>query len=151
MSHLLHSHIITEPQRLLTYTSLLSPAFNISFHAMANVMTDGPPIQCWSCRRKRLVCDSTRPACKKCFKRGTVCPGYGAKPLTWVETGQKKSSKCKNRLHNGENLAEMPVTEIVTPMTPRLKGVDACLSRSFDSLAILHAIDYCKYFNIFHN
>ncbi|KFY50404.1 hypothetical protein V495_00288 [Pseudogymnoascus sp. VKM F-4514 (FW-929)] len=109
---------------------------------MASAMTDGPPIQCWTCRRKRLVCDSTRPACTKCFKRGTVCPGYGAKPLTWVEPGQKRSSKYENGPAKGENAVEVPEMAIVKPMKPRFRGVDACLSRSFDSQAVLHAIDY---------
>ncbi|KFZ23719.1 hypothetical protein V502_01802 [Pseudogymnoascus sp. VKM F-4520 (FW-2644)] len=109
---------------------------------MANAMTDGPPIQCWACRRKRLVCDSTRPACKKCFKRGTACPGYGAKPLTWVEPGHKRSSKCKDRQDCSRGAAEVPEMAIVMPTKPRFKGVDACLSRSFDSQAVLHAIDY---------
>lgn len=146
----LHSHNLTEPQRILTCTFLLSTAINLPFRDMANAMTDGPPIQCWACRRKRLVCDSTRPACKKCFKRGTVCPGYGAKPLTWVEPGQKKSFECKDREENSRGAAELPEMAIVMPMKPRFKGVDACLTRSFDSQAVLHAIDYCEYFNT-HN
>lgn len=136
---------------ILTSTFLLSPAFNLPLRYMADAMTDGPPIQCWACRRKRLVCDYTRPACKKCFKRGTVCPGYGAKPLTWVEPGQKRSFKCKDRRYTGEDAMEVPETAIIVPKKPRFQGVDARLSRSFDSQAILHTIDYCKYFNAHHN
>lgn len=152
MSHLLHSHNITEPQRIMTCTTfLLTPALNnLPLCAMADAMADGPPIQCWTCRRKRLVCDSTRPACKKCFKRGTVCLGYGAKPLTWVEPVQKKSFKCKDRRHNSESVVEVPDMAIIVPRKPRFKGVDASLSRSFDSQAVLHAIDYCEYFNANH-
>lgn len=132
---------------ILTSAFRLSPAaFNLPFRDMANAMTDGPPIQCWACRRKRLVCDSTRPACKKCFKRGTVCPGYGAKPLTWVEPGQTRRFKGKDRSEKDGNAANLPETAIFMPMKPRFRGVDACLSRSFDSQAVLHAIDYCKYY-----
>ncbi|OBT53828.1 hypothetical protein VE04_05901, partial [Pseudogymnoascus sp. 24MN13] len=109
---------------------------------MADAMNDGSPIQCWACRRKRLVCDSTRPACKKCFKRGTVCPGYGTKPLTWVEPRQKGTCKGKDRREENGSEADVSEMAIVKLMKPRFKGVDACMSRSFDSQAVLHAIDY---------
>ena len=43
---------------------------------------------CWECLRRRLVCDYTRPACRKCVRTGIVCPGYGnAKPLKWLTPG----------------------------------------------------------------
>ena len=43
---------------------------------------------CWECLRRRLVCDCTRPTCRKCVKTGIVCPGYGnAKPLKWIAPG----------------------------------------------------------------
>ncbi|KAA8641475.1 Zn(II)2Cys6 transcription factor [Aspergillus tanneri] len=48
--------------------------------------------QCWECRRRRLVCDSSRPACNKCLAAGTECPGYGSKkPLKWITPGTVKS------------------------------------------------------------
>ncbi|KAH8424442.1 Zn(II)2Cys6 transcription factor [Aspergillus melleus] len=48
--------------------------------------------QCWECRRRRLVCDSARPACNKCRAAGTECPGYsGNKPLKWITPGKVKS------------------------------------------------------------
>ncbi|KAF4775138.1 hypothetical protein HER10_EVM0007032 [Colletotrichum scovillei] len=40
-------------------------------------MTLGP--QCWRCRKKRLRCDSSVPACRKCIIARTECPGYGDK------------------------------------------------------------------------
>ncbi|KAK1702971.1 hypothetical protein BDP67DRAFT_421082 [Colletotrichum lupini] len=40
-------------------------------------MTLGP--QCWRCRKKRLRCDSSLPACRKCIIARTECPGYGDK------------------------------------------------------------------------
>ncbi|KAK1638585.1 hypothetical protein BDP81DRAFT_315118, partial [Colletotrichum phormii] len=39
--------------------------------------TLGP--QCWRCRKKRLRCDSSVPACRKCIAADTECPGYGDK------------------------------------------------------------------------
>ncbi|KAF2648762.1 C6 zinc finger domain-containing protein [Lophiostoma macrostomum CBS 122681] len=53
--------------------------------------------QCWECFRRRLVCDFTRPCCKKCIKTGKDCPGYDEKkPLKWVEPG-KVASKRRQR------------------------------------------------------
>ncbi|OIW24740.1 hypothetical protein CONLIGDRAFT_685687 [Coniochaeta ligniaria NRRL 30616] len=44
---------------------------------------------CWECRRRRLVCDCTRPVCNKCKTTGVVCPGYeDKKPLTWLAPGR---------------------------------------------------------------
>lgn len=44
--------------------------------------------QCWECIRRRWVCDSTRPICKKCRNAGLVCPGYGEeKPLHFLAPG----------------------------------------------------------------
>jgi hypothetical protein len=76
-----------------------------------------------------------------------VCPGYGAKPLTWVEPRQKRTCKGKDRREENGSEADVSEMAIVKLMKPRFKGVDACMSRSFDSQAVLHAIDYCKYFN----
>ncbi|KAK4236604.1 hypothetical protein C8A03DRAFT_45407 [Achaetomium macrosporum] len=48
--------------------------------------------QCWECRRRRLVCDSTRPRCRKCQVRDVDCPGYdGKKPLKWLQPQQVNS------------------------------------------------------------
>jgi hypothetical protein len=49
-------------------------------------------VQCWECRRRRLVCDSIRPRCRKCQVRGVDCPGYdGKKPLKWLQPQQVNS------------------------------------------------------------
>ena len=50
--------------------------------------------QCWECQKRRLVCDSTRPKCSKCKKRGVDCSGYSGKPLVWVPTGKITSTKA---------------------------------------------------------
>ncbi len=45
--------------------------------------------QCWECRQRRLVCDLSRPKCRKCQLRGVDCPGYdGKKPLKWLRPQQ---------------------------------------------------------------
>jgi hypothetical protein len=57
-----------------------------------------PKRQCWACVKKRLVCDFTRPACKKCRTAGIDCPGYSQKkPLRWLETGKVTSRKTPTR------------------------------------------------------
>lgn len=52
------------------------------------------PVSCWTCRRKRLRCDSRLPTCAKCAKAGYRCLGYGPdKPLVWVGLGRRASKK----------------------------------------------------------
>ncbi|CAI6334327.1 unnamed protein product [Periconia digitata] len=36
----------------------------------------GPSAGCQTCRERRVGCDKTRPACRKCTMRGQICPGY---------------------------------------------------------------------------
>ncbi|ODH44663.1 hypothetical protein ACO22_00820 [Paracoccidioides brasiliensis] len=44
--------------------------------------------QCHTCRKRRVRCDSTRPACHKCIAKGVQCLGYGRqKPLVWLHGG----------------------------------------------------------------
>ncbi|RYP22029.1 hypothetical protein DL765_001935 [Monosporascus sp. GIB2] len=62
---------------------------------------------CWECRRRQLVCDSTRPVCKKCRLSRVVCPGYDDKqPLRWLAPGKvtfrtRKSKSIANRKATG--------------------------------------------------
>lgn len=54
---------------------------------------------CWECRRRCLVCDSTKPSCKRCSTSGTTCPGYSrVKParIRWVEPG-RVTSRARRR------------------------------------------------------
>ncbi|KAH8598856.1 fungal-specific transcription factor domain-containing protein [Bisporella sp. PMI_857] len=37
---------------------------------------------CWTCRRRRIICDKAIPTCKKCHQAGRQCLGY-KKPLVW--------------------------------------------------------------------
>ncbi|GAB1311461.1 hypothetical protein MFIFM68171_01671 [Madurella fahalii] len=55
-------------------------------------------MQCWECRRRRLVCDGTQPVCTKCRAARIVCPGYAdKKPLTWLAPGQVVSRTRKGK------------------------------------------------------
>ncbi|QYT00138.1 Zn(2)-C6 fungal-type domain-containing protein [Trichoderma simmonsii] len=43
---------------------------------------------CVTCKRRKIKCDETRPACRKCTSTGRVCAGYRAKPTghySWEE------------------------------------------------------------------
>ena len=39
---------------------------------------------CYTCRRRRIVCDNRLPTCQKCENAGKECLGY-QKPLVWVK------------------------------------------------------------------
>ncbi|KAI6360752.1 hypothetical protein MCOR25_006639 [Pyricularia grisea] len=52
------------------------------------------PVPCWTCRRRRLRCDSRMPSCAKCTKAGIQCLGYRPeKPLVWVGLGRRGHKK----------------------------------------------------------
>ncbi|KAK2052602.1 hypothetical protein LY76DRAFT_325870 [Colletotrichum caudatum] len=60
---------------------------------LREVIADKP---CWSCRRRRVRCDSIKPACVKCTRAGIQCLGYGpTKPLLWV--GMPRRAKKSSR------------------------------------------------------
>ncbi|KAF2741253.1 hypothetical protein EJ04DRAFT_547643 [Polyplosphaeria fusca] len=53
---------------------------------------------CWTCIKRRTVCDFTRPKCKKCQKAGVECAGYSEKkPLEWLEPGRVSSRQRTKR------------------------------------------------------
>ncbi|KAF5976249.1 hypothetical protein FBULB1_7024 [Fusarium bulbicola] len=39
---------------------------------------------CFTCSKRRIICDLGQPSCQKCLGRGFTCPGYGPR-LRWVE------------------------------------------------------------------
>ncbi|CRG92602.1 Acriflavine sensitivity control protein acr-2 [Talaromyces islandicus] len=47
---------------------------------------------CYTCRRRRIVCDNGRPTCRKCHDAGKECLGY-RKPLVWVKGGVASRGK----------------------------------------------------------
>ncbi|KAJ6085880.1 hypothetical protein N7486_010161 [Penicillium sp. IBT 16267x] len=64
---------------------------------------------CWTCKRKRIHCDETRPGCQQCSKRGVTCEGYEIR-LRW---GAGIASRGR---FNG---AEKPVKEFIPPYSKR--------------------------------
>lgn len=47
---------------------------------------------CYTCRRRRIVCDNGFPVCRKCRNSGKECLGY-QKPLVWVKGGVASRGK----------------------------------------------------------
>lgn len=146
---------------------------SVSQHPTFNEhLTMSVKAQCWACRKGRLVCDATRPACKKCTKRGTVCPGYAAKPLTWVEPGEVRSKKKGTKSYNqkwrkedeedapankagDEQLSSAESSSSTPPATHTVSGelylpgcisthLDPSLTVSAQMRAIISAVEYCK-------
>lgn len=64
---------------------------------------------CWTCKRKRVQCDETRPGCLKCSSRGLACEGYELR-LRW---GAGIASRGR---FNG---ADKPVKESIPPHSKR--------------------------------
>ncbi|KAJ5368640.1 uncharacterized protein N7496_008400 [Penicillium cataractarum] len=64
---------------------------------------------CWTCKRKRIQCDETRPGCQKCSSRGVTCEGYEIR-LRW---GAGIASRGR---YSG---AEKPVKEFIPPPSKR--------------------------------
>ncbi|KAH8695511.1 putative C6 finger domain protein Acr-2 [Talaromyces proteolyticus] len=50
------------------------------------------PKGCYTCRRRRIICDNRRPTCRKCHDAGKQCLGY-TKPLVWVKGGVASRGK----------------------------------------------------------
>jgi hypothetical protein len=51
---------------------------------------------CYTCRRRRIVCDNGLPTCRKCRDAGKECLGY-QKPLVWVKGGVASRGKMMGR------------------------------------------------------
>ncbi|KAF2867533.1 C6 zinc finger domain-containing protein [Massariosphaeria phaeospora] len=77
--------------------------------------------QCWECLKRRLVCDLTRPGCRKCQKVGKECPGYDQqKPLQWIAPG-KVSSRRRNKQSQPKQLS--PAVQAASRPS---KGAEGC-------------------------
>ncbi|KAL6240038.1 hypothetical protein BDW75DRAFT_196788 [Aspergillus navahoensis] len=51
---------------------------------------------CYTCRRRRIICDNGLPTCRKCRDAGKECLGY-QKPLVWVKGGLASRGKMMGR------------------------------------------------------
>ncbi|KXG48824.1 Protein of unknown function DUF3468 [Penicillium griseofulvum] len=62
---------------------------------------------CYTCRRRRIICDNGQPTCRKCRDAGKECLGY-QKPLVWVKGGVASRGKMMGRSFDD---VEMPPTK----------------------------------------
>ncbi|KAK0616646.1 fungal-specific transcription factor domain-containing protein [Immersiella caudata] len=77
--------------------------------------------QCWECHRRRLVCDSARPQCRKCQTKGLDCPGYdSSKPVRWVPMQSARSKIQPPRAEKDQQIGENIAARAVIP--PSLKA-----------------------------
>ncbi|KAK4038172.1 fungal-specific transcription factor domain-containing protein [Parachaetomium inaequale] len=123
-------------------------------------MGQDPKRHCWECRRRCLVCDSTKPACNRCTAAGNLCPGYGdAKPtrLVWLAPGTVKSRvrRRKGNLPPGptepraHDQSLVPVTQLGQRATAVLHpdANDISIPRfgmHTDADAVVYAAEYCN-------
>ena len=103
---------------------------------------------CWECRRRRLVCDSTRPACNRCRKNRVTCPGYTeTKPLRWVSPptlstvgpARRQWGPAPNTLQVDEEDSAF-LLDIHSVLPTQLKPVPV----QDDNFKALQAVHYCK-------
>ncbi|KAM7185522.1 hypothetical protein V8F20_011778 [Naviculisporaceae sp. PSN 640] len=88
-------------------------------------MDDPENKHCWECRRRRLVCDSTKPICSRCRDKGIVCPGYvDKKPLTWLTPGKVLSRTWKRKPKPKKSTGTRPdqmETQAIPPLSRELR------------------------------
>ncbi|KXJ85576.1 hypothetical protein Micbo1qcDRAFT_154093 [Microdochium bolleyi] len=98
---------VSEPSTTLPSTSKSPPSDSATASADSKPSSAEPPAapkkQCWECQRRRIVCDSASPVCRKCETAGVVCPGFDdKKPLTWLAPGKVTARpRKKKRAPNG--------------------------------------------------
>jgi C6 transcription factor Pro1 len=98
---------------------------------------------CWTCRIRKIKCDETSIACKRCNSLRITCHGYGKKPA-WIDGGQrereetekikrkiKETNKVKRLLRNRKNWSSQldphtrPSPDITEVLLPRQALIDA--------------------------
>ncbi|KAJ5551020.1 hypothetical protein N7461_005718 [Penicillium sp. DV-2018c] len=69
---------------------------------------------CYTCRRRRIICDNGQPTCRKCRDAGKECLGY-KKPLVWVKGGVASRGKMMGRgFGDVEKPSSKPKSQTVT-------------------------------------
>lgn len=110
---------------------------------------------CWECRRRRLVCDSTRPVCKRCQTAKIVCPGYDEKqPLRWLKPGRVTCRARKPKVPvSRKEAADKPETETdkrsdnvwkLSELEKDQVKMITSFEMTTDTCIIIQAAYYCK-------
>lgn len=117
-------------------------------------MTEIQKRHCWEFLQRRLVCDSVRPACKRCGAAGILCPGYNdAKPrrLRWLPTGRVLSRTRRKKQEISRKTEDSSIKTTVQPKSLDNKfpvAPDLVIPRvrlMTEQCAIIQAVEYCKY------
>jgi Fungal Zn(2)-Cys(6) binuclear cluster domain len=90
------------------------------WRTVTQIMTKG----CYTCRRRRIVCDNELPTCRKCRNAGKECLGY-QKPLVWVKGGVASRGKMMGLsfddvVDQGSSSSENSSPVAMPPDTPRM-------------------------------
>lgn len=51
---------------------------------------------CWTCRKRKVLCDESKPECVACQSQGLRCDGYASK-LIWLNDNSLQGSKSNGR------------------------------------------------------
>ncbi|KAI1111532.1 putative C6 finger domain protein [Nemania sp. NC0429] len=125
-----------------------------------SIMEDDQRYHCWECSRRRLVCDSTRPVCRRCAMTGLTCPGYGGvepSKLRWLAPGRvvSRTRRPKRPSPNTHTAAcgkasPKPIKESLY----RIGGIAIpLLDSSKEGYAVIQAVEYfnaCIYQDLIH-
>ncbi|KAI0402884.1 fungal-specific transcription factor domain-containing protein [Xylaria palmicola] len=117
-------------------------------------MEDDQRYHCWECSRRRLVCDSTRPVCRRCLMAGIKCPGYnGIEPsrLKWLAPGRVVSRTPRMNRPSSDTATnrEAPLKSR-KELTYMIGGVAVPIFESREGgygYALIQAVEYCTTIN----
>ena len=110
----------------------------------ATAMVPIPPSEfasrpCWTCRQRRVVCDTRLPHCVKCTKSGRECLGFGEKkPVIWV-TGMASRGKMAGRTTFASSSAGSTDSASISSMLIRKPLIE-----QMDEPEIRH-LEYCEF------
>ncbi|KAI0543420.1 putative C6 finger domain protein [Xylaria curta] len=112
-----------------------------------SVMEDDQRYHCWECFRRRLVCDSTRPVCRRCIMAGITCPGYNeVEPsrLKWLAPGRVVSRTRRPKKPLSDTAAHGDA--LSKPVNDSSHGVGSVAIPLFESqkegYALFQAVEY---------
>ncbi|KAI1736700.1 putative C6 finger domain protein [Xylaria scruposa] len=112
-----------------------------------SVTEDDQRYHCWECFRRRLVCDSTRPVCRRCIMTGITCPGYNeVEPsrLKWLAPGRVVSRTRRPKQPSYDTAAHGDASP--KPVNGSSHGVGGVAVSLFESqeegYALFQAVEY---------
>lgn len=94
---------------------------------------------CHACRRMKVKCDETKPACTRCQRIGRACPGYREDDdlfRSMNETSEQRVRTAKARQSPDSESSNTPSSAL--PMRSRLPSVPKTMATDLDHQAICH-------------